>query len=188
MVSARLSRGKGCTKGQPGCRECGRKKCICDCTACGKLFRNVVHGKVKDRALSRAGLTKMLKGMYGRLEETGLVPEGTAAEVSGISLRAGGVTEAAANGISKEILAGHGRWRSNSGPEHYDRNDKRKYEHVSGALQLAVPAGMKERKRHKGPSVQDTTCDASTLGLGQKEKGKGKGPGKAKAKLKRKHG
>jgi hypothetical protein len=188
MVSARLSRGKGCTKGQPGCRECGRKKCICDCTACGKLFRNVVHGKVKDRALSRAGLTKMLKGMYGRLEETGLVPEGTAAEVSGISLRAGGVTEAAANGISKEILAGHGRWRSNSGPEHYDRNDKRKYEHVSGALQLAVSAGMKERKRHKGPSVQDTTCDASTLGLGQKEKGKGKGPGKAKAKLKRKHG
>ena len=132
------------------------------------------------RALSRAGLTKILKGMYGRLEDAGLVPEGTAAEVSGISLRAGGVTEAAANRISKEILAGHGRWRSNSGPEHYDRNDKRKYERVSGALQLAVSAGRKRKKERESPSVHGTTCDARTLGIGKKEIGKG--PGKAKAK------
>ena len=106
------------------------------------------------------------------------MPEGTAAEVSGISLRAGGVTEAAANGIAKDILAGHGRWRSNS--DHYDRNEKRRYAHVSSALQLAVPAGVEKRKGQRSPSVQHTTCDAITLGIGKKEIGKG--PGKAKSK------
>ena len=180
MTSARLARQKGCSKGSQGCEECGRMRCVCDCKVCGKLFRNVIHGKVKERALSRTGLGKMLKGMYQRLEEEGLVPEGTAAGVSGISLRAGGVTEAAANGISKEILAGHGRWRSNSGPEHYDRNDKRKYEHVSSALQLAVSAGVKKRKGQNSPSVQGTTCNANTLEVGEKEIRKG--PGKAKSK------
>ena len=40
---------------------------------------NVIHGKVKDKTLSKSGLEKMLKGMFGRLEEEGLVPEGTAA-------------------------------------------------------------------------------------------------------------
>ena len=32
MVSARLRKGKGCIKGRPGCKECGRKRCMCDCS------------------------------------------------------------------------------------------------------------------------------------------------------------
>ena len=66
------------------------------------------------------------------------VEEGTAAKVSGISLRAGGVTEAAAQGIMRELLAGHGRWKSSSGPEQYARQDKRKFRVISDVLQGSV--------------------------------------------------
>ena len=45
--------------------------------------------------LSRQGLNGILKELSRDLEEAGAVPPGTANEVSGISLRAGGVTEAA---------------------------------------------------------------------------------------------
>ena len=77
----------------------------------------------------------------------GEVPEGTAQEMSGISLRAGGVTEAAAQGIHKEILAGHGRWCGVSGPEHYDRNDKRKYRVVSDRLYAATGNSRRKKAR-----------------------------------------
>ena len=144
MQQAGLSRHSKCTKGRAGCAQCGRPRCICDCLACGKLFRSVVHGKVRDNALSRTSLTRHLRHLYERLEGKGVVPEGTAQTVSGISLRAGGVTEAAANGIMRELLAGHGRWKSNSGPEQYDRNDKRKFRVISDTLQDAM---RKQKKR-----------------------------------------
>lgn len=86
----------------------------------------------------------MLTGVYERLEAEGRVEEGTAQEVSGISLRAGGVTAAAAARIERQILAGHGRWRSLSGPESYDRQDKRKF--VSDALQRSMKAPSRKGK------------------------------------------
>ena len=88
----------------------------------------------------------MLTGVYERLEAEGHVEEGTAQVVSGISLRAGGVTEAAAAGVEKEILAGHGRWRSLNGPESYDRQDKRKFVRVSDALQMSMRAPSRKGK------------------------------------------
>ena len=135
-----------CTKGKKGCKVCMRAKCICDCKHCGKLFRNVVQGKLQAAQVSRTGLTRILRDMYGRLEEEGEVEMGTAEEVSGISLRAGGVTEAAAAGIERELLAGHGRWRSLSGPEQYDRNDKRKFRGVSDALHRSMHIDKKRRQ------------------------------------------
>ena len=65
---AGLLKQKGCTKGRTGCKVCGRPKCVCDCKQCGKLFRNVVHGKVGAMPVSRAGLTMHLKKLYVRLE------------------------------------------------------------------------------------------------------------------------
>lgn len=138
MDLAQLRRRDGCTKGRAGCTVCARPACVCDCTVCGKLFRSVVRsGEVRD-AMSRSVLTRMLKMAYQRLEADGLVEAGLSEQVSGISLRAGGVTEAAAAGIEKEILAGHGRWKSLSGPESYDRQDKRKFVGVSNALQQSL--------------------------------------------------
>ena len=64
---------------------------------------------------------------------------------------AGGRTTA--NGKEKEIQAGHGRWKSLSGPEAYDRNDKRKFAVVSdklqGAMNDAAEKKSKKRKLHK---------------------------------------
>jgi len=142
MEQAQLKVQTGCTKGTKGCEQCARLACVCDCKACGKLFRNVVHGKMKDM-MSRTGLPRMLREAYDRLEEEGHVEEGFSKEVSGISLRAGGVTEAAAAGIERELLAGHGRWKSLSGPEHYDRQDKRKFVRVSDALQQSMRKKVK---------------------------------------------
>ena len=149
MSLAQLKRSKGCTKGRLGCEDCGRKKCICDCTACGKMFRSVTHGKVQPHPMARSGLTRHLRALYARLEEDGVVPEGMAETVSGISLRAGGVTEAAAMGIERELLAGHGRWKSNSGPEQYDRQDKRKFKGVTAALQRSLRDHSEGKKRKR---------------------------------------
>ena len=122
--------------------KCRRKACVCECKVCGKLFRGVImaHGKVRDNGmpLSRQGLNAILKELFRDLEDAGVVPPGTAKEVSGISLRAGGATEAAACGMEKQLLAVHGRWKSLSGPEtetyNYDRNDKRKFGRVPAVL------------------------------------------------------
>ena len=81
--------------------------------------------KVRDTPLSRQGLNGILKELSRDLEEAGVVPPGKAKEVPGILLRAGRATEAAACGMETQLLAGHGRWKGLSGPEAYDRNNKR---------------------------------------------------------------
>ena len=120
---------------------------------CGKLFRGVIQGKVQAGPMPRTGLTRVLWEVYSMLEDQGKVPAGTAEEASGISLRAGGVTEAAACGMEKEILAGHGRWKSLSGPESYDRQDKRKFERVSTTLQNAMHQQGRKDGRHASVST-----------------------------------
>ena len=101
MAMAHLSVQQGCTKGAMGFGKCCRKACVCDCKVWGQLFRGVTHGKVRDTPLSRQGrrLNGMLKGLFCDLEEAGAVPPGTAKEVPGTTLRAGGATEAAACGM-----------------------------------------------------------------------------------------
>ena len=146
LAMAHLKVQKGCTKGASGCKQCCRRACVCNCKICGKLFRGVTHGKVRDKPLSRQELNGMLKELFCDLEEAGVVPPGTAKEVSGILLRAGGVTEAAACGMEKRLLAGHGRWKSLSGPEAYDRNDKRKFERVSTVLQESLRQTSTQRR------------------------------------------
>ena len=90
----------------------------------------------------------MLKELFRDLEEAGVVPPGTAKEVSGISLRAGGVTDAAARhcGMEKQRLAGHGIWKRLSGPEAYDRNDKMEFERVSAVLQESLRQTSAQRR------------------------------------------
>ena len=133
---------EGCTKGAPGCKQCCRR----DCKVCGKLFRGVAHGKVRDTLLSRQGLNRMPKGLFRDLEEAGVVLPGTAKAVSGISLRAGGVTETAACGMEKQLLAGHGRWKSLSGPDAYAGNGKRAFGRVSTVLQESPRQASAQRR------------------------------------------
>ena len=61
----------------------------------------------------------------------------------------GGVTEAAAQGMERELLAGHGRWRSVSGVEQYDRLDKRKFVRVSEGLYKGMDVVKPSRKKRK---------------------------------------
>ena len=149
MHMAGMKKQPGCTKGRKGCDVCKRRACVCDCSACGKLFLNATRGKLKGKQVSRSKLASTLKGLYTRLEETGDVPEGTSELVSGISIRAGGVTEAAAQGIERELLADHGRWKSVSGVEQYDRNDKRKFARVSSALQKGLRESENRTKKRR---------------------------------------
>ena len=73
MDLAQLRRNEGCTKGRAGCRVCARPACVCDCMACGKLFRSVVRSGALKEAMSRSVLTRMLKGTYQRLEDDGVL-------------------------------------------------------------------------------------------------------------------
>ena len=146
MVMVHLEVQKGCIKGASGCTKCCRRACVCNCKICGKLFRGVAHGEVRDKPLSRQGLNGMPKGLFRALEEAGVVPPGTAKEVSGISLRAGGATEAAACGMEKHLPAGHGRWKSLNGTEAYHRNDKRKFERVPAVLHALLRQTRTQRQ------------------------------------------
>ena len=77
------------------------------------------------------------------------MPEDMAETVSGISLRAGGVTGAAVMGIGRELLAGHVRWKNNSGPGQYDRQDKRKFKGVAAPLQQSMRGHTEANKRKR---------------------------------------
>ena len=53
MAMSHLKVQQGCTKGAPGCKVLPACVCDVDCKVCGKLFRGVAHGKVRDTPLSR---------------------------------------------------------------------------------------------------------------------------------------
>ena len=137
MSLAQLKRSKGCTKGRLGCEDCGRKKCICDCEACGKMFRGVTNGRVQLHPMARAGLTRHLRALYARLEADGVVPEGMAETVSGISLRAGGVSGRARQ-MEKQQRARAVRQARQA-----------KIKGVTAALQRSLRDHSKEKKRKR---------------------------------------
>ena len=83
-------------------------------------------------------LTKVLKTAYAELEEVGAVAQGTADKMSVSSLRRGGNTVAAAEGIRRTIRQKHGRWRSTSMPDEYDDLAPGDEAAVSAALQRRV--------------------------------------------------
>ena len=83
-------------------------------------------------------VSRGLKAFFTELERLGIVPEGTLADVSGISLRAGGVTSAAALDIGRELLQGHGRWLGEMSVLHYDRGILQRFGKVTRTLNAAV--------------------------------------------------
>ena len=127
--------------------------------------------KVRDTPLSRQGLNGILKELSRDLEEAGVVPPGKAKEVPGILLRAGRATEAAACGMEKQLPPGHGRWKSLSGPEAYERNAKRKFERVSAMPQ--APLRQTELQRREASARGLATGNAEVeLGWSFRPKGK----------------
>jgi hypothetical protein len=139
---AGIEKRSGCTKGRTGCKECRRPKCVCDCGVCGALFRKLKWVQVCAGRLTHSDVSRGLKRFFAELERTGAVEVGrevgTLHDVSGISMRAGGVTSAAALDIGRELLQGHGRWHGEMSVLHYDRGIVGRFKPVTATLYGAV--------------------------------------------------
>ena len=99
----------------------------------------VCANNVKYMAMySDSTLGKRVKEAYGWLESEGLVPDGTTEKVSINSLRRGGNTAAAAEGIRRSIRQKHGRWKSEGMPDEYDDFAEGEGVAVSRALQARL--------------------------------------------------
>ena len=95
--------------------------------------------KVKENTkYSDSTLGKRVKEAYTWLEKQQMVPGGTTERVSINSLRRGGNTAAAAEGIRKSIRQKHGRWRSEDMPDEYDDYGSGEQMAVSKALQARL--------------------------------------------------
>ena len=138
MKIAGVAKRSGCTKGLPGCGDCGRPKCVCDCAVCGPLFRQLKWDRVSEGRLTHGTVSRGLKVLFAELERIGAVEPGTLHDVSGISMRAGGVTSAAALDIGRELLQGHGRWMGEMSVLHYDRGIVGRFKPVTKTLYDAV--------------------------------------------------
>lgn len=87
---------------------------------------------------SDSTLGQRLKRAYQWMEDEGLVVEGTTVKVSINSLRRGGNTVAAAEGIRRSIRQKHGRWKSEGMPDEYDGHAEGEATAVSRALQARL--------------------------------------------------
>ena len=111
---------------------------MCDCGVCGALFRRLKWDRICASRLTHSVVSKGLKGFFAELEKIGAVEVDSLHEVSGISMRAGGVTSAAALDIGRELLQGHGRWHGEMSVLHYDRGIVGRFKTVTKTLYDAV--------------------------------------------------
>ena len=110
-VHGTLERSEKCTKAATPTRRCEH---------CRPVFPSVTANKKHRRPIPESSLPKLIKKGYRWLEERGVVPEGKYRKISTSSLRRGGNTMAAAEGIRQTVRAKHGRWRSEATPTEYD--------------------------------------------------------------------
>ena len=120
---------EGCTKGLRPAEPC---------KVCPPLFPTVCANKVKVTPLSDTSLGVLVKKAFKVLEEAGSVPLGTASRMSANSMRRGGNTIAAAQGIRRAVRKKHGRWQSEGMPDEYDDFAPGEDGAVSRALQKRV--------------------------------------------------
>ena len=93
---------------------------------------------VKETRLPKETLRGLVKKAFAVLEEQGLAAPGTAAKMSPNSMRRGGNTMAAAEGIRKAVRKKHGRWKTDGMPDEYDDFAPGEQGAVSRALQERV--------------------------------------------------
>ena len=106
-----LERHRNCTKEKDPAKRCMQ---------CPAVFPSVTANKKHTRSLPLSSISKLLKEGYQWLEAEGWVTEGKHKRMSTSSLRRGGNTMAAAEGIRQTVRAKHGRWKSEATVTEYD--------------------------------------------------------------------
>ena len=119
------------------------------CKVCPLVFPSItVAGLQSHTEMSRRKLVERLKAAYGRLEEAGVVPVDTSHRISVSSLRRGGNSAAAAEGVRQGLREKHGRWgqagpRAKTAEPEYDAQLSSERSLVSAALHRQVNKGLK---------------------------------------------
>lgn len=101
-VHGTLARSAKCTKESAPTRRCQH---------CRPVFPSINANKRNAYPIPHSSLPKLIKKGYQWLEQRGAVTKGKHKKISTSSLRRGGNTMAAAEGIRQTVRAKHGRWR-----------------------------------------------------------------------------
>lgn len=133
-----LDRSEQCTKQTAPTKRCAH---------CKPVFPSVTSNAVHDYPIPKSSLPKLLKRGYEWLEERGRVTKGKHARISTSSLRRGGNTMAAAEGIRQTVRAKHGRWKSEATPTEYDGLAPGEERRVSRALDKRLHRARSKRTR-----------------------------------------
>ena len=124
----------GCDK-VPGCPD--------RCTKCGPAFPSILRNKGKmDYPMPSQRVTGVVKEMYQGLAAFWKKEPTWAAQFSGKSMRCGGVSAAAENGIRDGVVQGHGGWFQRESLRHYDLMQESERNCVSDVLNSRLDAIM----------------------------------------------
>ena len=137
QVHGSLQRSKQCTKGVAPTKRCKH---------CRPVFPSITSNKRQAHAIPLSSIPKLLKRGYRWLEEQGAVEGGKHKRISTSSLRRGGNTMAAAEGIRQTVRAKHGRWRSEATPTVYDGLAPGEERRVTSALNSRLVRARGKRK------------------------------------------
>ena len=134
------------------------------CDKCAPVFPSVTANKVHARPVPKSSIAPLLKQGYKWLEELGLSKPGRLERISVSSLRRGGNTMAAAEGIRQTVRAKHGRWKREATVTEYDGLAPGEESEVSRALQRRLTRVWKakqqedaERARQRGSGLREGT-------------------------------
>ena len=135
-----LERHRNCTKEKDPAKRCMQ---------CPAVFPSVTANKKHTRSLPLSSISKLLKEGYQWLEAEGWVTEGEHKRISTSSLRRGGNTMAAAEGIRQTVRAKHGRWKSEATVTEYDGLAPGENAVVSKALNARLRKARNGNKRER---------------------------------------
>jgi hypothetical protein len=113
------------------------------CSVCPPAFPSIhKHGGKQSRAMPKAKVTAILRVLFLELAALGLMTEEEAKAFSSKSMRAGGVTAAAAEAVRDGVIQGHGGWLHRQSLVHYDLMRESERSDVSAALNAAVASWL----------------------------------------------
>ena len=111
QVHGSLERHSQCVKKVEPAKRCDR---------CRPVIPSITTEKMHDRPIPKSSIAPLLKESYRWLEKCGRSKPGRIPKISVSSLRRGGNTMAAAEGIRRTVRAKHGRWKREATVTEYD--------------------------------------------------------------------
>ena len=153
MAAANIVVADGCDKqwGQPFA-----------CSVCEPLFPSILSkakGGKRPRAMPDSRVTKIIKDVMMTVAESSdeqVLTRDEAKAFSAKSMRCGGCSQAAAEGVRDGIVQGHGGWLSRTSLVHYDFMQKHEETFTSQKLSAAVLNLVRGKKKGTESGDEDT--------------------------------